>query len=85
MPDLNPIQQIAKAPSSIGVLCVDYADVKSLTQILEGNKIDTVISTIGYHGNSLEVTQMNLIHAAIASASTQRFIPSTFAIAYPET
>ncbi|KAJ4986601.1 hypothetical protein SVAN01_07910 [Stagonosporopsis vannaccii] len=76
---------VANTPVSVSVLYVDYTDVKNLTRILEENKIDTVISTIGYHGNSLEVAQMNLIHAAIASAPTQRFIPSTSAITYPRT
>ncbi|KAF2017078.1 nmrA-like family protein [Aaosphaeria arxii CBS 175.79] len=65
------------------VLQVDYTDIESMTQTLEENRIDTVICTIGYHGNSLEVAQMNLIRAAMASRTTRRFVPSTFAISYP--
>ncbi|KAJ4055953.1 hypothetical protein NW756_002901 [Fusarium oxysporum] len=63
---------------------VDYDDVASLTKFLDENKVDTIISAFGINGTSLSRSQNNLIKAADASSVTRRFIPSSFAIKYPE-
>lgn len=65
------------------VVVVDYTDVAALTRALEENGIHTVISALGYHGDSLATAQLNLIRAATASAATKRFAPSAYAVRYP--
>ncbi|KAF7555025.1 hypothetical protein G7Z17_g2469 [Cylindrodendrum hubeiense] len=62
---------------------VDYTDVASLTSFLEEHQVHTVISAFGINATSLATSQINLIQAAEASSATKRFIPSSFAIAYP--
>ncbi|OJJ70460.1 hypothetical protein ASPBRDRAFT_180355 [Aspergillus brasiliensis CBS 101740] len=63
---------------------VNYGDIKSLKIFLEEHNIHTVISAFGINGTSLATSQLNLIKAADASSVTKRFIPSSFAIPYPE-
>ncbi|KAB2574023.1 uncharacterized protein LTHEOB_12152 [Lasiodiplodia theobromae] len=75
----KPKEPVAGAP----VLVVDYTDVAALTRTLEENGIHTVISALGYHGDSLATAQLNLIRAAAASAPTKRFAPSAYAVRYP--
>ncbi|KAH7000619.1 hypothetical protein EDB80DRAFT_649796 [Ilyonectria destructans] len=63
---------------------VDYTSVAALTAFLEEHRVHTVISAFGINATSLAVSQMNLIKAAQASSVTKRFIPSSFATAYPK-
>lgn len=63
---------------------VDYSDVDTLTTFLEEHDIHTIICTFGINGSSLAKSQINLIKAADVSSVTKRFIPSSFATAYPE-
>ncbi|PSN66484.1 NmrA-like family protein [Corynespora cassiicola Philippines] len=63
---------------------VDYTNIEALTAFLEEHNIHTIISTFGINATSLSISQLNLIKAADASKVTKRFIPSSFAIAYPE-
>ncbi|OAL45755.1 NmrA-like family protein [Pyrenochaeta sp. DS3sAY3a] len=63
---------------------VDYENVASLTAFLQEHDVHTIISAFGINGSSLTVSQMNLIKAANNSTTTKRFIPSSFAIAYPQ-
>ncbi|KAH6976423.1 nmrA-like family protein [Ilyonectria sp. MPI-CAGE-AT-0026] len=63
---------------------VDYTNVTALTAFLEEHQVHTVISAFGINGTSLAVSQINLIKAADASSVTKRFIPSSFATAYPK-
>lgn len=65
-------------------LQIAYSDVGALASVLEEHAIHTVISCVGYHGDSLKIAQKNAIKAAIACPTTKRFVPSTFAIAYPK-
>ena len=65
----------------IPLLLADYANVKSLTNLLESNLIDTVICTIDDATGS---AQLNLIEAAENSSSTKRFIPSEFGLRYTQ-
>jgi hypothetical protein len=63
------------------VLAVDYNKIDSIVKILEDNKIDTVISTLGslFTGDNPELA---LIQAADQSKVTKRYIPSTWGIRY---
>ncbi|PYH71689.1 NmrA-like family protein [Aspergillus vadensis CBS 113365] len=63
---------------------VNYEDIDSLKLFLEEHNIHTVICTFGINATSLAESQLNLIKAAEASSVTKRFIPSSFAIPYPE-
>jgi len=66
------------------VFTVDYSDVGALTSFLEEHNVHTIISAFGITATSLATSQLNLIKAADASSATKRFIPSSFAIPYPE-
>lgn len=75
---------IQPSSESNNVLPVDYSDIDHLVSVLEANEIDTVISAFAVEGDSLAMAQLNLIEAATKSKPTRRFIPSAFAIPYPE-
>ena len=66
------------------VLQVDYKNMADLTSMLETYEIDTVISALHTTEQSLAVSQVNLIAAAEAARCTNCFVPSTFAMPYPE-
>ncbi|QKX56160.1 uncharacterized protein TRUGW13939_03260 [Talaromyces rugulosus] len=57
-------------------IAVDYNDIEQLNSALQNNQIHTVISAFAVKGDSLSVSQMNLIKAAAKSNTTKRFIPS---------
>ncbi|KAK0374324.1 hypothetical protein CLIM01_08314 [Colletotrichum limetticola] len=63
---------------------VDYSNVDALKAFLEEHDIHTVISAFGITATSLATSQLNLIKAADLSSATKRFIPSSFAMRYPE-
>ncbi|KAF9871596.1 NmrA-like family protein [Colletotrichum karsti] len=63
---------------------VDYSDIEALKSFLEEHDIHTVISAFGITATSLATSQLNLIRAADQSSATKRFIPSSFAMRYPE-
>lgn len=61
-------------------MAVDYTDTGRLTEQLETNKIEIVISIINSLG---EVSaELSLIQAAEKSASTKRYIPSIWETKY---
>jgi hypothetical protein len=62
----------------------DYSDVGSLTNLLERNGIDTVVSAMPLTDDDTSNSQLNLIQAADQSSSTKRFIPSEYGILYNE-
>jgi hypothetical protein len=62
----------------------DYSDVGSLTNLLERNRIDTVVSAMPLTDDDTSNSQLNLIEAADQSSSTKRFIPSEYGILYNE-
>ncbi|PGG95147.1 hypothetical protein AJ79_08200 [Helicocarpus griseus UAMH5409] len=68
----------------VPIIPVDYANVDSLTAVLEENKINVAISTILLTGEAQSTAQLNLIEAATRSYTTKRFIPSDFGIIYTE-
>ncbi|EXF76782.1 hypothetical protein CFIO01_05076 [Colletotrichum fioriniae PJ7] len=63
---------------------VDYSNIDALKTFLEEHDIHTVISAFGITATSLATSQLNLIKAADLSSATKRFIPSSFAMRYPE-
>jgi dTDP-4-dehydrorhamnose reductase len=68
----------------VPVISVDYSNVDSLSNTLEENKIDTIISTVPITDDSASESQLNLIDAAIKSPRTKRFVPSEFGIVLDE-
>ncbi|KAF2689455.1 NAD(P)-binding protein [Lentithecium fluviatile CBS 122367] len=62
------------------VLAIDYSSVDSIVSVLEQNKIDTLISTLG--STSGVDPEMALIKAADKATATKRYIPSTWGIKY---
>ncbi|KAF4483508.1 Isoflavone reductase like P3 [Fusarium agapanthi] len=79
--DISHIFQ-AKDVQGAQVMAVDYTDVDKLAATLETNSIDTVISTINALGDIS--AELNLIKGAEKSASTKRFIPSSWGVNYTE-
>ncbi|RKK81739.1 hypothetical protein BFJ71_g15490 [Fusarium oxysporum] len=70
----------AKDVKGAKVVAVDYTDTGRLTEQLETNKIEIVISIINSLG---EVSaELSLIQAAEKSASTKRYIPSIWETKY---
>ncbi|KAH7302982.1 hypothetical protein B0I35DRAFT_447459 [Stachybotrys elegans] len=62
------------------VISVDYTDAAGLVEVLEKNRIDTVISTMAYtEGPAAELA---LMQAAERSAVTKRLIPSIWGVPY---
>ncbi|EKV16009.1 NmrA-like [Penicillium digitatum] len=57
---------------------INYDDVPSMARVLERHSIHTIVSAIGLVSDETSQSQLNLIEAAEASASTRRFIPSEF-------
>ncbi|RMJ20300.1 hypothetical protein CDV36_000112 [Fusarium kuroshium] len=64
------------------ILPVNYADVDSLTKVLEDNNIETVISTLNTMG--VAEPELNLIAAADRAKSTKRFVPSIWGVKYTQ-
>ncbi|KAL2672141.1 hypothetical protein Neosp_012839 [[Neocosmospora] mangrovei] len=65
-------------PGSPTFLKANYADLDSLTALLQDHAIDTVVSTINLETEAGGQSQLNLIAAADKSQTTKRFIPSEF-------
>ncbi|KAL4819612.1 pyridoxal phosphate-dependent transferase [Aspergillus spinulosporus] len=74
----NPILSRAKQVE------VDYANIPSLTQILNEHKVHTIISAISLYGEEDSEAQLNLIRAAENAAETKRFIPSEYSFVQTE-
>ncbi|KAF2163835.1 hypothetical protein M409DRAFT_26015 [Zasmidium cellare ATCC 36951] len=65
-------------------LKVDYQDVEAVKTALEQNDIHTVICAFTMEGDALQTSHLSLIEAASKSSTTKRFVPTSFAIAYPK-
>ncbi|EAA64520.1 hypothetical protein AN2409.2 [Aspergillus nidulans FGSC A4] len=63
---------------------VDYANIPSITHILNEHKVHTIISAISLYGEEDSVSQLNLIRAAEDAAETRRFIPSEYSFVQTE-
>ncbi|KAI1244184.1 hypothetical protein MGN70_014054 [Eutypa lata] len=59
---------------------VDYQSVDALVAVLEKHQIHTVISTLALHIHGVGQAQLNLIEAANKSATTKRFVASSWAV-----
>ena len=68
----------------IPLLVADYSNVESLANVLESNKINTVVSALSVTNDASSTAQLNLIEAAERSSSTKRFIPSEYGMRYTE-
>ncbi|KAF4211863.1 hypothetical protein CNMCM8980_000641 [Aspergillus fumigatiaffinis] len=66
------------------VIQVDYNNIDQLVAVLEAKNIHTIICCFAVEGNSLAVSQLCLIQAAIRSTATRRFVPTAYAIPYPQ-
>ncbi|KPM41022.1 hypothetical protein AK830_g5566 [Neonectria ditissima] len=69
-----------EAESGCEIIAVDYDDVESLTKVLVGNRVDTVISTLFL--TTTGKPQVNLVRASEKSRYTRRFVPSIWGIPY---
>lgn len=79
LPQENP--ELEKALGA-RIVPVDYSSVSSIVEVLEENKIDTLVSAIGLGGSALPDAELPLIQAAEQSSVTKRFIPSVFGATY---
>ncbi|GLA26495.1 hypothetical protein AnigIFM63326_003655 [Aspergillus niger] len=68
----------------IPLLLADYSDVESLANVLESNKINTVVSAVSVIDDATSTAQLNLIEAAERSSSTKRFVPSEYGMRYTD-
>ncbi|KAJ5498249.1 hypothetical protein N7453_007300 [Penicillium expansum] len=66
------------ASQNIQIVQINYDDIPSMARVLEQHNIHTIISAIGLVSDETSQSQLNLIEAAEASASTKRFIPSEY-------
>ncbi|EQB43253.1 hypothetical protein CGLO_18107 [Colletotrichum gloeosporioides Cg-14] len=66
----------------VDCLTVDYSNVSQITDLLESNNIEVVISAIGIVFEDSYCAQMNLIEGASRSTTVRRFAPSEFTLDY---
>jgi nucleoside-diphosphate-sugar epimerase len=66
----------------IPILAVNYNDTTSIKKLLQEHDVKTIISTLGIFSEESAQAQINLIQAAIASATVEKFIPSEYGIKY---
>lgn len=67
----------------VRLVAVDYSNIDNIATVLESNKVETVVSTLGtVAGSDPEVA---LIKGADRSAVTKRYITSNWSIDYPPT
>ncbi|KIX93964.1 uncharacterized protein Z520_10301 [Fonsecaea multimorphosa CBS 102226] len=68
----------------VPVFGVDYADIESVTQVLEQNKVHTVISALAIRGPVEGASEISLVKAATKANTTKRFMASEFGTLAPE-
>ncbi|KAL8633165.1 hypothetical protein Q9189_001065 [Teloschistes chrysophthalmus] len=69
-----------KTPSNVQGVAAPYDDVENLVEMLESNKIHTVISTLNPPTPEVHAAQDNLIRASAKSSTVKRLIPSEWGI-----
>ncbi|KAI9648083.1 Oxidoreductase boa1 [Ciborinia camelliae] len=72
------------AEKKVEVVQIDYSDVSSISKVLDKQKIHTVISALCIVTQEHSDAQVNLVHAAAASESVKRFVPSEYGSNYEE-
>ncbi|KAK2769497.1 nmra-like family protein [Colletotrichum kahawae] len=75
---------ISEQIPGVGYLIIDYSNVSQITDLLESNNIEVVISAIGIVFEDSHRAQLNLIEGASHSTTVRRFAPSEFALDYVE-
>lgn len=65
------------------IVAVDYQDPEALKNVLEANKIHTVISAQSMRVEAASRAQKNLIRAAAVARPTKRFIASEWGTLTP--
>ncbi|KAH0422190.1 hypothetical protein CcaCcLH18_12971 [Colletotrichum camelliae] len=75
---------ISEQIPGVGCLIIDYSNVSQITDLLESNNIEVVISAIGIVFEDSHRAQLNLIEGASHSTTVRRFAPSEFALDYVE-
>jgi uncharacterized protein YbjT (DUF2867 family) len=60
------------------IIVVDYSDVDSLRNVLEENKVDTVVSALSSMPDQGTPPEVSLVRAAEASKVTRRFVASNW-------
>ncbi|KAF7864005.1 hypothetical protein EAF04_006970 [Stromatinia cepivora] len=68
----------------VEVVQIDYSDISSISKVLDEHKIHTVISALCIVSQEHCDAQVNLVHAAAASKSVKRFVPSEYGSNYEE-
>jgi hypothetical protein len=63
------------------VLAVDYNNIEQLAQVLEENKVHTIVSTIMMIDPRAAASELNLVAAANKSSCTKRFVASNWGVA----
>lgn len=64
------------------IVAADYNNVKSVTSILQDNKVSTLICAIGVLNEKANTSQLSLIQAASQSCCTNRFVIGSFDMEY---
>ncbi|KAJ4341946.1 hypothetical protein N0V95_007071 [Ascochyta clinopodiicola] len=77
-------RKVPEGDHAVPVFAVEYSNIEQLAQILEENKVHTVISTIVMYDPVAAQSERNLIAAAAKSASTKRFVQSNWGDKTPE-
>ncbi|KAA8575024.1 hypothetical protein MFRU_002g03460 [Monilinia fructicola] len=72
------------AENKVNVVKIDYSDVSSISKVLDEHNIHTVISALCIVSQEHSDSQVNLVHAAAASKSVKRFVPSEYGSNYEE-
>ena len=64
---------------------VDYSDIDSMANVLDDNKVHTVISALRVFDSATSLAESNLVKAAAKADSTKRFVASAWGIHNAET
>ncbi|KAK5057873.1 hypothetical protein LTR84_011874 [Exophiala bonariae] len=67
----------------VPIFHVDYSNVKSISNVLESNNVDTVISALSVRSAVEGESETNLARAAANSSPTKRFIASEYGTRAP--
>lgn len=80
----NDTLKVPEENSSVPMFAIDYDDVEKITQVLDDQKVHTVISTIVMYDSVAAKSERNLIAAAAKSGTVKRFVQSNWGDRTPE-
>lgn len=72
------------AKNNVKVVQIDYANVGAAAKVLDEHNVHTVISALCIVTKEHSDAQVNLVHAAAASGTVKRFVPSEYGSNYEE-